>query len=123
MGLKLSRARHTGTIDVVNLLHQENEKLANLFKKLNIQKVNFIVLGNSIAAGYNFTGKIIPLLNRNPFLFKLLKEQSIDVKLYNYVRPETNNNENILSWIVNNQTIAEVYEILKYSYFSEGSTL
>ena len=44
MGLKLSRARHTGTIDVVNLLHQENEKLANLFKNLIFKKLILLYL-------------------------------------------------------------------------------
>lgn len=94
-------------------LNEYDLKFVKILKHKNVKKVNFIILGNSIAFGFSLTHKIIPLLKRNIFLEKRLKENSIECNFYNFARPQDNNDEHTLDYIVNNKKTSFVDKLIK----------
>lgn len=89
-------------------LEVQNEKFAEILKRNNIENINLISLGNSIATGYAVNSEIKPLLKRNEKLEKQLKSNNININTYSFARAQDNNDEHILDWIVNNIKQSEI---------------
>lgn len=89
-------------------LEVQNEKFAEMLKRNNIENINLISLGNSIATGYAVNSEIKPLLKRNEKLEKQLKNNNININTYSFARAQDNNDEHILEWILNNIKQSEI---------------
>lgn len=87
-------------------------EFVSMLKNQQINKVNFTSLGNSIASGFSLSHKIKPLLKRNVLLENILKENKIECNMFNFCRPQDNNDEHILDWIINNRKISYINNLI-----------
>lgn len=87
-------------------------KFVSMLKMQNINKIKLTSLGNSIAFGFSLSHKIKPLLKRNIFLESILKQNSIRYDVYNFARPQDNNDEHFLDWIINNRKLSYINNLI-----------
>ena len=83
-------------------LEKQNKKMVEMLKRNNISKINLTSIGNSIATGYSAIDTIKPLLKRNESLKKQLEKDGIDYNCYSFARPQNNNDEHLLNWLIKN---------------------
>ncbi len=76
-----------------------------ILENKEISRINFIVLGNSIANGFTLAGgKSIPLLERSEEFISLL-EQDLPVYHYKFARPQDTTNIRLLKLIASNRRL------------------
>ncbi|HOZ53796.1 MAG TPA: hypothetical protein PKY25_00455 [Bacilli bacterium] len=87
-------------------------KLVKVLKTLNIECVNFIVIGNSLSTGYSMSDSIAPFFDQNDILKKVLINNGIKVNSYNFATPTNNSNEIILDNINKDRSIEYIKQVL-----------
>lgn len=100
--------------EVLSKLEESNYRLAKLLKFYNISKINMICCGNSISSGFSFTTHTKPLLFRNENIENIFNENSIDLKRYHFARAEDNNDEHILSYLLNDTKLSEICKLNRF---------
>ena len=108
--------------DVLSKLEQNNHRLAKLLKSYNISKINIICCGNSISSGFSFTSHTKPLLFRNENIEKIFNENSIDLKRYHFARSQDNNDEHILSYLLNDTKLSDICKLNRFDLVTMKST-
>lgn len=97
-------------------LEKQNKKLIEMLKRNNISKINLTSIGNSIATGYSIIDTIKPLLKRNNSLKKQLEKAEIKYNCYSFARPQNNNDEHLLNWLIKNIKLSEVNKIIRLDF-------
>ena len=92
-------------------LTKMNIRLINRLQKLGINKIILTSLGNSIASGYSQNRLVKPLLDRNETLEVIANKNDIEVKKYSMARAQNNNDNRIFSWVLNNTSFKEMYDM------------
>ena len=108
--------------ELINKLEQNNYSLAKLLKSYNISKINMICCGNSISSGFSMSHYTKPLLFRNENIEKIFKENEIDLKRYHFARAEDNNDEHILSYLLNDTSLSQVCKLNRFDLKAMHST-
>lgn len=108
--------------EVFAKLEENNYRLAKLLKSYNISKINMICCGNSISSGFSFTSHTKPLLFRNENIENIFKENLIDLKRYHFARAQDNNDEHILSYLLNDTKLSEICKLNRFDLVSMNST-
>jgi len=93
-----------------------NERLAELFENEKIKTFNFTSFGNSISTGYSIARTTKPLLLRNESLNDVMKQNDIILKRYHFARAQTNGDEHLYDWLINNST-NEMIELKDHPWF------
>lgn len=99
-------------LELVNGTKRQAIKLSEIAKTLNINNINFIVIGNSLSTGYSMSDFIAPFFDQKEVLKKILNNNGIEIHNYNFATPTNNSNEIILDNIYKDRSIAYVKEIL-----------
>lgn len=107
---------------VLTKLEENNYRLAKLLKSYNISNINMICCGNSISSGFSFTSHTKPLLFRNENIEKIFNENSIDLKRYHFARAQDNNDEHILSYLLNDTKLSDICKLNRFDLVSMNST-
>jgi len=107
------------TIYFKSLLTEENKKLVDLLKDLNIEKLNMTSVGNSIASGYSVSDSIKPLLSRNESLYEMLENNNIKSELNIFARCQNNREDKSLSYMFNNTKKSELNKYNRSDYMKE----
>ena len=76
-------------------------KTQSNIQNANIEKMNLICCGNSIASGYSFE-EIKPLIYRIEDFEEIMKINGIDASLFNFARAGSNSDEKLLDWLYEN---------------------
>lgn len=97
-------------------LEKQNKKMVEMLKRNNISKINLTSIGNSIATGYSAIDTIKPLLKRNESLKKQLEKDGINYNCYSFARPQNNNDEHLLNWLIKNIKLSEVNRIVRLDF-------
>ena len=100
--------------EILKILEENNYKLIDLLQKLNIKKLNLINCGNSIASGFSSSSYTKPLLLRNESIQKIAEENGINLKRFNFSRPEDNNDERIFEWLVNDIPLSVINKLNRF---------
>jgi hypothetical protein len=87
-------------------IKESNLRMINVFKKMGVNLVNFISLGNSVATGYSIIDTVKPLFKRNESLESQLSDNKIGSRFYNFCRAQKNRDSNVLNWITNDDYTA-----------------
>ncbi len=87
-------------------------RLVNILKTLNINNVNFIVIGNSLSSGYSMSDFVAPFFDQKDILKNTLTNNGIQMNSYNFATPANNSNEIILDNINKDRSIEYVKQIL-----------
>lgn len=83
-------------------LAESDKKLSELLKNNNVEKLNLISVGNSIASGYSWMDITKPLLYRDERIESIMAEKGIVLKRYHFARYANNNDEHVYSWFTRN---------------------
>lgn len=98
--------------ELINSTKRQTIKLSEIVKTLNINNINFIVIGNSLSTGYSMSDFIAPFFDQKEVLKKILNNNGIETHNYNFATPTNNSNEIILDNICKDRSIAYVKEVL-----------
>lgn len=101
-----------GELELVNITKRQAIRLSEIAKTLNINNINFIVIGNSLSAGYSMSDFVAPFFDQKEALKKILNSRGIETYNYNFATPTNNSNEIILDNICKDRSIEYVKEVL-----------
>jgi len=107
---------------VLRKLERNNNRLARILKSYNISKINMICCGNSISSGFSFTSNTKPLLFRNENIEDIFSENLIDLNRYHFARAEDNNDEHILSYLLNDTKLSEICKLNRFDLTAMKAT-
>ncbi|MCM1371270.1 MAG: hypothetical protein NC181_05235 [Clostridium sp.] len=106
-----------------NILEKQeklNSALAKNFKSNCINNFRLTSLGNSIASGYSLIRTIKPLLLRNETLEIIMNKNEIKVDIHHFARAQSNNDEQIFSWVTQNIKESEIHRLNRSDYNVSG---
>lgn len=106
-----------------NNIQEWNLYLAELFSKLNIEKVQLTSIGNSIASGYSAIKTIKPLLLRNDSIEKIMGLFDIQCSRDHFARAQNNNDEHIFNWIISDIKLSEIHRMNQNDYGTGSSSM
>lgn len=100
-----------------------NERLAELFENEKIKTFNFTSFGNSISTGYSIARTTKPLLLRNESLNDVMKQYDIILKRYHFARAQTNGDEHLYDWLINNIKLSEINKMNRIDLGTEKTSM
>lgn len=94
------------------------ELLAVIVESSDVNKINFVGIGNSIAAGWSaIDNNVNPWVNKlEPFIKNEAKKVGIDVDFVNFSLASDNSNKEIYDFIKLNPSLTDVKEKFIYSF-------
>ena len=107
---------------VLEMLENNNNRLAIILKENDVSKLNLICCGNSISSGYSMSSITKPLLFRNENIKEILNSNSIDLSMYHFARAEDNNDEHIFSYLVNDTKLSDITKLNRFDLKAMNST-
>ncbi|MDD3187001.1 MAG: hypothetical protein PHD02_00810 [Bacilli bacterium] len=104
-------------------LEEQNRKLACKFESIGVTMLKLISFGNSISSGYSMVRTIKPILYRNNTLPSILKEHGIDLTTNHFARAQSNGDEHLLEWILNNIKQSQINQLNRHDYSGSPTSL
>lgn len=98
----------------LQILEQNNYKLARFLEEQHITKLNLIGCGNSITSGYSLSSFTKPLLLRNESIQRIMEEEGINLSRYHFSRAEDNNDEHTYSYFINNIPLSTIHQLNRF---------